>query len=1171
MEPLTATTPLVADRVKRLRTERGWSARDLAEECARAGLSELTRSTIAKIESGVRKSVTADEITVLARVLGVTPSDLVGPATLSPSPSAPLHHSSLVCRSCGTELPPDAIFCFRCGAQLDPSGASSAKVRQIASVLFTDLADSTSLIEELDANVAEIILNRFFQEAEKAVSRYGGVLQNRIGDEVMALFGVPRPFGDDALRAVLAALDLHEAIATLNTQLRSEWPVELRLRTAVHTDLLEVAEVSPVRVEVITPLTTLGKRLQAVAQPGQTLISQATYQLVRDVVRAEPIGPVQLKGIKGPLQALRVVGLRARIPTATPMIGRGQELDLLTWAYDWVVSQKRCYLVHVLGEAGVGKTRLVEEYARRIGSRPRIGRVQPQILHGQCQPYGSYTTYHPFRQILRQAAEITRDDSSWQARSKLSAMVEGDPSVIARLESLMGLTENPGEPEDSFRALQRALSTMAQRTPLVLIIDDLQWAQPPLLELIDGLRRALAGVSILMVCISRLELLDEPRSVDGPNVAFLRVPPLTRPETEQLVGYLLPAGGLDPTLIGQMCETTEGYPFDIEELARNLIEEGHLQLVDGRWTLQDTRDGLPVTPTVQTALAARLGRLDEEERLIVVRAALIGLEFHRAEVEALMPGMAREVVTRALQELVRKELLQQLESKDRVPSEASDPPDEAFMFRHVRYREAAYQRITPHDRADLHARYADWLERGAEGRATVAERIAYHLEQAYRYRFEQHRNAPDEITLELARRAGLHYAAAARGYIPQGILPVQTAAGALARAIELLPAGQPDRLRAQLDLAEVLEMTEPARSMQLYEEVFETAGTAEHRLTQLHAELGKMELSWFQHYTGDWEQDQRRIEQIIAELEPNGDALLLARAWRLVAQLNAKRALADDGLDACGKALEFARQAGDERLQAKITQLKLYVLYWSPATLDEIDRAADQTVTEARSRGLYSLEAGGLGIQARIAALRSRFPEARQLLQRANRALPESPDLLMIGNDVLSEAIVELAAGELVRAGQVLERGLDEADRSTVSSRSQIAHIASLLARTRVLQGREADAERAVEIAERTSVASEISAQARWKQVKALLLARRGSLEEARQLVQEAVDGARGTQSTDIQAQALTDLAEVLRLAGDQRHATEAAEQALALYRQRGDEVHEQRAVDFLTRLGEPR
>src|SRR6266496_2604816 len=354
----------------------------------------------------------------------------------------PAMNSSITCWSCGANLSPESRFCSRCGTELDPSRELAARVRQIVSVVFTDVADSTSLIEGLGANAAEAILNRFFHEADKVVSRYGGVLQNRIGDEVMALFGVPRPFGDDALRAVLAALDLHEAIATLNTQLRSDYGVELRLRTAVHTDLLEVAEVSPVRVEVITPLTTLGKRLQAVAQPGQTLISQATYQLVRDVVRAEPIGPVQLKGIKGPLQALRVVGLRARIPTATPMIGRGQELDLLTWAYDWVVSQKRCYLVHVLGEAGVGKTRLVEEYARRIGSRPRIGRVQPQILHGQCQPYGSYTTYHPFRQILRQAAEITRDDSSWQARSKLSAMVEGDPSVIARLESLMGLTEN---------------------------------------------------------------------------------------------------------------------------------------------------------------------------------------------------------------------------------------------------------------------------------------------------------------------------------------------------------------------------------------------------------------------------------------------------------------------------------------------------------------------------------------------------------------------------------------------------------------------------------------------------------------------------------------------------------------------------------------------------------
>jgi class 3 adenylate cyclase/tetratricopeptide (TPR) repeat protein len=1043
-----------------------------------------------------------------------------------------------------------------------------ARVRQIVSVLFADVADSTSLIEQLGANAAEVILNRFFHEADKVVNRYGGVLQNRIGDEVMALFGVPRPFGDDALRAVLAALDLHEAIATLNPQLRSEWRVELGLRTAVHTDSLEVAEVMPVRVEVITPLTTIGKRLQTAAQAGETLISQATHRLVRDVVRADPIGPIYLKGIEAPLHALRVVGLRARIPTsATPLIGRGQELSLLSWAYDWVVSQKACYLVYVLGEAGVGKTRLVEEYARRIGSRPGTGRLQPQMLRGQCKPYGSYTTYHPFRQILRQAVMIASTDSSEQARAKLSAMVEGDPSVIARLESLLGLTDSPAEPEDTFRALQRALVIMAQRAPVILIIDDLQWAQPPLLELIDRLRRTLASTSILIVCIARLELLDEPRGVDGPNVAFLRMPPLTRPETEQLVGYLLPAGRLDPELTSQIFTATEGYPFAVEELARSLIEEGHLQLQDGRWSLQDG-GGLRVTPTVQAALAARVGRLDEVERLILVRAAVVGLEFQRSEVEALLPNLDSGVVTEALQELVRKELLRQPEQRERVPPASSDPSEDTYVFRNVRYQDAAYQRITPQDRADLHERYADWLEQRAGGVARVAERIGFHLERAYRHRLELRRNVVDDTARKLAQRAGRHYAAAGRGYIPQGILPIETAASALDRAIQLLPEHSPDRLQAELDLAEVLQMTAPARSMELYEDVLRTSRSAENHMTQLHAGLGQMELSWFRGDTGDWDRDRRRLGQIIAELAPSGQAQLLARAWRLVAQVEAKRALASDGLQACQRALEYARLAGDERLQAKITQLNLYVLYWSPASLDEVDREAERSVTEARNRGLYSLEAGSLGVRARIAALRGQFEEARQLLQQASGILPEFPDLLMIGNDVLSEAIVEWAAGDVDRAGKVLERGLEEAQRAVVSSRSQIAHLAALLGRVRLWQDRDSDAEQAVEIARRASVASELGAQARWRQVEALLLARRGMLEQARELVQQAVETALlRTQSPEIQAQALVDQAEVLQRAGDRGQAAKAARQALERYQRRGDRVHEQQVMKFLAQL----
>jgi len=217
------------------------------------------------------------------------------------------------------------------------------------SVLFSDVVDSTALIERLGSHAADIILRRFFGEAEEVVNRYGGSVQGRLGDEVMAFFGVPRLYGDDALRAVRAALELREAISRLNSELRSDWSTELRLRTAVHTDSLEVPEGSSVRVEIVTPLTTGGKRLQTAAEAEEILISQATYRLVRDVVRAEPIGPLRLKGIEAPMPALRVLGLRAHIPTsATPLIGRGQELALLSWMYDWAVSQQHCYLVYVL-------------------------------------------------------------------------------------------------------------------------------------------------------------------------------------------------------------------------------------------------------------------------------------------------------------------------------------------------------------------------------------------------------------------------------------------------------------------------------------------------------------------------------------------------------------------------------------------------------------------------------------------------------------------------------------------------------------------------------------------------------------------------------------------------------------------------------------------------------
>ena len=222
---------------------------------------------------------------------------------------------------------------------------------------------------------------------------------------------------------------------------------------------------------------------------------------------------------------------------------------------------------------------------------------------------------------------------------------------------------------------------------------------------------------------------------------------------------------------------------------------------------------------------------------------------------------------------------------------------------------------------------------------------------------------------------------------------------------------------------------------------------------------------------------------------------------------------------------------------------------------------------EARRRGLYSLEAGSLGVLARIAARRGEVDEARGLLRRASGIQPELPDLLMLGNDVLSRATVELAAGDLDRAGQVLAQGLEEAERGIVSSPSQIAHVAALLGRIRLLQDREADAEQAVELARRASVASEAGAQVRWRQVRALLLARRGRFDEARALARQALDGSRRTQSPDIQAEALAGLAEVLHRAGDRGGAARAAERALALYEHRGDRVHERQVTEFLNGL----
>jgi len=492
---------------------------------------------------------------------------------------------------------------------------------------------------------------------------------------------------------------------------------------------------------------------------------------------------------------------------------------------------------------------------------------------------------------------------------------------------------------------------------------------------------------------------------------------------------------------------------------------------------------------------------------------------------------------------------------DHLSTGTAEHTDELYSFHGDRYLEAARQRITPPERADLHERYAACLEQRPNGVA-LSERIGHHLEQAYRHWLTARRGAPDEATLELARRAGLYYAAAGHSSIPRGLVAMQGAASTLTRAVALLPEGTPERRQAQLDLAETLQLSDPARAMQLYNDVIRTAQATSDRAAELHAEVNRLELSWFHHYAGDWQQDREQLERIIAELEPSGDALMLAKAWRLLAQLDAKLGRPVDALAAGQRALELARQAGDERLQAKITHLNLFLLFWSPAQLSQVARAAERTAERARRKGLYSLEAGSLGIQARVTALQGDNEGASKLLRRADRLVPDFPDLLTTGNDVISEAIVRLCSGDLEHAERVLERGLQEA-RHGVSSRSQLAHVASILARVLLRQGHEADAERAIEEARTASIPSEVGAQTRWRQTRALLLARRGAFGEAEGLARQAVDWSRRAQASDLQAQALADLAEVLRGADKHDEAIRAAEEARSLYKRREDRVHQ--------------
>ena len=602
------------------------------------------------------------------------------------------------CPVCGNENRPGARFCDTCGAALADRAAGAGEQRKTVTVLFSDVTGSTALGERLDPESLRAVMARYFELARTVVERHGGSVEKFIGDAVMAVFGVPVLHEDDALRAVRAAAELRDGLATLNDSLTRDYGTSLALRIGVNTG--EVVTGTAERLAT-GDAVNLAARLQQAARPGDILLGPETEILVRGSAAVEALEPLELKGKAARVGAFRLESVASTSPPprfSPAMVGRARELERLRAAMAQAVTDGSCQLFTVLGAAGVGKSRLSSEFLD--------GLTGTTVVRGTCLSYGEGITYWPVVEILKQLLGRTP--------GRRLAELGLDRRASLALQALLGEAADQTSGEEIAWAVRRLLETEAERAPLVVVLDDIHWGEDAFLDLVDHVADLSRDAAILLLCMGRPELLDRRPNWGGGklNATTVLLEPLAADDAEALVGALLAGAAVGDGLRARILEAAEGNPLFVLEMA-GLVRDSPGAAVS-------------VPPTIQALLAARLDQLDPTERGVLERGSVEGRVFHRGAVQALSPSEAE--LGPPLTALVRRELVR--------PDRAQLPGEDAYRFRHLLIRDAAYDALPKSTRADLHERFATWIGEHSEGLVEADEVVGYHLEQAYRYRAE---------------------------------------------------------------------------------------------------------------------------------------------------------------------------------------------------------------------------------------------------------------------------------------------------------------------------------------------------------------------------------------------------------------------------------------------------
>ena len=612
----------------------------------------------------------------------------------------------------------------------------------MVTVLFADVTGSTELGERLDPEHLREVMASYFAAMREEIEAEGGTVEKFIGDAVMAVFGVPAAHEDDPVRALRAALRMRERLHDVNDGLMTARGVTLQIRIGVNTgEVLASVDPQPGEPMVTGDAVNVAARLQSAAEPGGILASERTARGARGFRFGKPAG-LELKGKGQPVRAMELRGGDATIQDRgvpglhAPMVGRDEELSLLLSMYRRSAAEGRPILVTIYGDAGVGKSRLTSEFLLRA---ERDGAT---VVRGRCLPYGEGITYWPFAEILKGYAGVLDSDPPELALEKIrkagrELLTEDVTSDPGRATAALAFTMNVADPEFDFESMEPRevrqevhagwrsfFSALAAETPLVVIVEDIHWADPALLDLLDESSERVVG-PVLFLCPSRPDLTATRPTWGGGrrNHSSISLDPLTTMEADRLVHELLTIEDLPPSVHTRILERAEGNPFFLEEIVRQLIDEGHLVREGGRWRALDEIEQVVIPDTVQAVLAARFDLLDAQDKRVLQAAAVVGRIFWPGPV-ALLAHLPDEAIDLSLRTLEDRELV-----LSRLTSSLAGQSE--LIFKHVLIRDVAYESLPRRERTDAHAAVAGWIEETAGDRAgEMSELLAYHLSTA---------------------------------------------------------------------------------------------------------------------------------------------------------------------------------------------------------------------------------------------------------------------------------------------------------------------------------------------------------------------------------------------------------------------------------------------------------